>query len=226
MRAARPLTRRALGGFGLASGLMLAGFRASATPPVIAPSGRLAFTIMRKNCVIGSHTLQFERTGDDTIVHIDVQMRVGFGPITFFRYRHQGEERWQGDRFVSLETRTDNDGAALQVHAQRVGDQVRVETTGLAPQSLPGDTLPLTHWNIACMHCGLFNPQNGKTVPETTVPRGQDLVVLANGSHVQATRYSLDGKTPIDDWYDGHGVWTALRATVQDGSVLNYLRDV
>jgi len=224
--AARPLTRRALGGFGLAGGLMLAAGRATAAPLAEAPPGQLGFTIMRKGCVIGSHNLRFERTDDDMIVHINVDMRVGFGPITFFRYRHLGEERWHADRFVSLETHTDNDGEALHVQAQRVGDQVRVAATGLPPQTFPGDSLPLTHWNIACMHCRLFNPQNGKMLPETTVPRGPDTVKLANGSQVKATRYSLDGKTQIDDWYDDHGIWTALRATVADGSVLTYLRNV
>jgi hypothetical protein len=76
------------------------------------------------------------------------------------------------------------------------------------------------------MRCGLFNPQTGKKVPETTVPRGPDMVALANGTQIQATRYSLDGKAPLDDWYDQHAVWTALRARAPDGSVVQYLRDV
>jgi len=206
-------------------GAALVGWRPARANPV-PPGKSLRFLVTRNGSEIGSHVLSFAQEGDDLVVHIDVQMRVGLGPFTFFHYRHQGEERWRGGQFVSLQTETDHNGDALRVRAQRKGDRVRVEATGLAPQDLPGNALPLTHWNVACMHARLFNPEEGVVIPETTVPRGNEMVVLSNGSKVQATRYALAGKAPIDDWYDDTQTWTALRATVKDGSILTYIRQV
>ncbi len=217
------LGRRSLAG--LVAGAALVGWRplrANPVPPVKA----LRFLVTRDGSEIGSHAVSFEQAADDLIVHIDVHMRVGLGPFTFFHYHHQGEERWRGGQFVSLQTQTDDNGDPLSVHARREGDRVRIDATGLAPQDLPGTALPLTHWNVACMHEQLFNPQDGTVLQEMSVARGSEMVALGNGSKVQATRYALAGKAPIDDWYDDTQVWTALRAKVKDGSTLIYTRQV
>jgi hypothetical protein len=217
------LDRRSLGH--LAIGASLAGWRpARANPAPLAKS--LRFLITRNGSEIGSHALSFEQAGEDLVVHIDVHMRVGLGPFTFFHYRHQGEERWRGGQFVSLQTQTDDDGDALRVNARRNGDLVRVQATGLAPQDLPANALPLTHWNVACMRAKLFNPQDGVVMHETSEPCGNEMIALSDGSKVQATRYALAGKAPIDDWYDDTQTWTALRAKVKDGSILIYTRQV
>jgi hypothetical protein len=215
--------RRSLGGMLLGAGLL--GWRGSSANPV-PPAQKLRFIISRNNSDIGSHEVSFDPAGEDLAVHINVQMRVGFGPLTFFHYHHRGEERWRGGQFISLQTQTDDDGDQLHVHAQRTGDHIRVQATGLAPQDLPGTALPLTHWNVACMHAQLFNPQDGTVMQEKSEPRGSEVVVLANGTRVQATRYALNGKAPINDWYDEKQVWTKLTAKVKDGSSLIYTRQV
>jgi hypothetical protein len=193
--------------------------------PLGVPGNRLRFVVMRNGSEIGRHELTFRAAGDDLVVHIDCSMRVGFGPFTFFRYHHQGEERWSGGRFVSLKTRSDNNGEALQVSARRVAEGVRVEATNLAPAILSADAVPLTHWNVAAMSGQLFNPQDGKPLHVVTRRQGMDVVALGDGTRVKAVRYSMDGKLPISDWYDQGMVWTALQAKVKDGSTLRYVRE-
>jgi hypothetical protein len=190
------------------------------------PDAGLRFLVLRNGSEIGSHELRFEHSGDDLVVHIDARMRVGFGPVTFFRYHHQAQERWSGGRFVSLLTETDNNGESLRVAASRVAGGIRVEAANQAPLLLPGDALPLTHWNLAAMSATLFNPQDGKPLHAVSKRLGMDLVALGDGKRVEAVRYSLDGKLPIDDWYDQGQVWTALQAKLTDGSTLRYLRAV
>jgi hypothetical protein len=217
------LSRRGLGG--LALGTILSGWqRAHANP--VPPGNALSFKISRNGSEIGTHKLLFEQTGDDLVVHIDVHMRVGLGPFTFFHYHHQGEERWHAGQFMRLQTQTDDNGDALHVDARRIGDHISVQASSLAPQDLSGSALPLTHWNIACMHTSLFNPQDGTVMQERSSPLGNQMIALANGSKVEATRYALAGKAPLDDWYDETQVWTALRAKVKDGSILHYARQV
>ena len=217
------LRRQCLGG--LLLGASLSTWRLCQANPV-PPAQKLRFIISRNGSDIGFHELTFDAAGEDLVVHIDVQMRVGLGPFTFFRYHHQGEERWHGGQFISLDTTTDDDGDKLHVHARRAADHIRVEATGLAPQDLPANALPLTHWNVACMRTKLFNPQDGTVLQEKSVSRGSEVVELANGTRVAATRYALSGKAPIDDWYDDKQVWTKLKATVKDGSTLIYTRQV
>jgi hypothetical protein len=189
-------------------------------------SSRIAFEVVRHGSVIGTHGVRFESSGNRLLAHIDVQMRVGFGPITFFRYRHQGVEQWEDGVFLSLETQTDNNGEALSVSARRTADGVEIRTKGGALSLAPAAALPLTHWNVACMRAPLFNPQDGVLLTETASFAGHDTVALANGSQVPATRYALAGAAPIDDWYEADRTWTALRAQVQDGSILTYRRIV
>ena len=216
------LSRRRLGAMALGAGL--AGWRPTRAATPIPPAKNLRFSITRNNSEIGYHELRFDQSGNDLVVYIDVKMRVGLGPFTFFHYRHQGEERWQNGQFVSLHTSTNDDGDKVEVHAEHAGDHIRIEATGLVSQNVPPTTLPLTHWNVACMRNKLFNPQDGTVLQETSVDRGNETVALGNGAHVEATRYALAGKAPIDDWYDENQIWSKLTAKVKDGSTLIYTR--
>jgi hypothetical protein len=213
------IARRAL----LAAPLALAAARARAGTgePV---SGRLGFSVVRKGSEIGTHALTFRRAGAVLEVQIDVRMAIGIGPITLFRYRHTGVETYREDRFAELATTTDNDGEALHVTARREAAGVVVDSSKLGRQTLPAAALPLTHWNIANMAAPLFNPQDGKPMDLTVAPRGTTRVALASGAEVSASEFALTGEATLEDWYDTSDVWTALRATLKDGSVLEYRR--
>ncbi len=206
------------------AGMYMIGLCPARAKSLIVPDKQLRFTVLRNGSEIGRHQLQFDAAGDELSVHIEARMHVGFGPITFFRYHHHGVERWKNGQFVSLQTETDNNGEALQVSARRVPNGIEVVATNLAPQILPGDAVPLTHWNVAGMSKPLFNPQDGKKLREVSRRAGLDRVTLGDGKTVAAVRYCLDGKIPIDDWYDEQMVWTALQAKVKDGSTLRYVR--
>ena len=70
----------------------------------------------------------------------------------------------------------------------------------------------------------LFNPQDGASMPARVEARGDEIVALADGGKVQATRYSLLIKPVLDNWYDGERMWTALRTRGTDGSTIEYRR--
>ncbi len=217
-----PLSRRALV---LGTLAMVPAMRFSRALAAPVPS-RVAFEVVRHGSVIGSHEVRFETSGSRLLAHIDCHMRVGFGPITFFRYRHQGVEQWEDGVFQRLDTQTDNNGEALSVSARRTAAGVDIRTKDGAARLAPPTALPLTHWNLACMSAPLFNPQDGTLLTEIASFAGHDTVALANGSQVPASRYALKGAAPIDDWYEADRTWTALRAQVKDGSILTYKRIV
>ncbi len=216
------LPRRAILRTGLAA--VCAGIASPALAGTASKVEELSFEVLRRGSVIGHHIVRIERAGSRVTAHIDVHIRVGFGPFTFFRYQHQGVEQWRDGQFAALDTTTNDNGKPLCLSARRRADGIEVRNQTGARTRLAADALPLTHWNMACMHTPLFNPQNGKMLDAQARLQGSGSVPLANGQLVAATCYAINGTAPIDDWYDHTRTWTALRARVKDGSDLLYRR--
>ena len=62
-----------------------------------------------------------------------------------YRYVHRNTEVWQGDRLVSLDTRTDDNGDSFTVSARRTAEGIEVE--GAEGRVLaPADILPTSYW--------------------------------------------------------------------------------
>jgi hypothetical protein len=193
-------------------------------PASVPPSDSLVFEVSRNGSPIGTHRLDFTRSGGETRVKIDAAFKVGFSFITLYRYRHQGEEIWRDGEFQSLDTTTSDNGTTFRVQAGRVEGGILIKATGLPDHLAPASALPLTHWAEAAMTAPLFNPQTGKMLRETAQPQGRGMVRLANGKPIEATRYALAGEAPIEDWYDSARVWAALDGKGKDGSTITYRR--
>jgi hypothetical protein len=205
--------------------LALAGWQAAASPlAAIQDGSRLEFQVSRDGSPIGTHSLAFSRAAGALTVRIAASFCVGFGPITFYRYRHTGLEHWQDGRFMALETDTNDGGSIYRVRAKRTDAGIAIEVNGAAAHLARPDTLPLTHWALADMSAPLFNPETGKILGETARKQGPGTVALADGRKIAATGYALAGDAPIEDWYDEASVWAALDAVGRDGSKITYRR--
>jgi len=196
----------------------------SANPTGVPPNGRLVFNVSRNGSPIGTHALSFSVQGNTLTVSIEVALKVGLGFITLYRYRHEAEERWVDGRFVSLRSKTDDNGTRLQVDARRTPSGVVIQT-GTGPEALaPVVARPFTHWAAGDARTKLFNPQNGQLIAQPLVPTGPGTVALANGQSITATGFSLAGREPLRDWYDAATVWAALDGRGKDGSSITYRR--
>lgn len=193
--------------------------RASAEPT----PERLAFVALRNGHKIGEQLMTFDR-GDGVKVRTQTELAVKLGPVSLYRYRHDALERWRNDRFLSLDTQTNDNGKTQHVSARRDGSIVTIHPAGSGPRQASGDILPFTHWNRAIAKAPLFNPQDGKLLQETVAAPVSGLVVLADGSSRQAEGVVFRGDAYIEDWYDGDGVWTGLTGRLKDGSTLEYRR--
>jgi hypothetical protein len=180
------------------------------------------FEVFRDDIRIGHPAISFHADGDTTVAAVEVEIVVRLGPIPVFRYTHSVRETWHGDRFLSLESDTYNDGTPYHVEAANTGDHVIVATRTVPHAELPPETIPLTHWNQLRMRRPLFNPQDGVPVESTVAPRGEEMVAMADGRAVRAMHYSLVGKIALEDWYDAAGKWIALRSIGHDGSRIEY----
>lgn len=183
----------------------------------------LAFSAYRNGKRIGEHRLTFESAGEDLTVRVRAEMVVKIGPVTVYRYLHEVVERWRGDGFDSLGSRTNSNGRRESVTASRTGSGVVIRVGELRTVA-PEGTLPFTHWNPQIQRAPLFNPQTGEVLKLAVRQRGAESVALADGRRVTARRVSFTGDAQIDNWYDEAGVWTALRGKLDDGSTMEYRR--
>jgi Family of unknown function (DUF6134) len=184
----------------------------------------LCFNVMRNGGRIGQHSIGFRAEGGILIASISLEIMVRLGPIPLFRYSQKVSETWRDGGFLTFESETDENGKRHRVRATRTAENVIVESSTTGRKVFGPQAIPLTHWNVLCMERPLFNPQDGASVPARVEARGDEVVALADGGKVQATRYSLLTKPVLDNWYDGERVWTALRTSGTDGSTIEYRR--
>jgi hypothetical protein len=184
----------------------------------------LRFDVLRNGDVIGRNNVTFDQEDGALSANTVIDIEVRLGAILLYRYAQTARETWRDGQFVSLDSETDDGGKHHAVHAMRSGDHVVARTANADPMTLPTDAIPMTHWNILCMERPLFNVQDGTAINSRIVPRGEDIVKLADGQTLRAERYSLIGKFAVDDWYDDSRHWASLRMTGSDGSTIEYRR--
>ena len=116
-----------------------------------------AFRVVRNGSAIGQHVLTFAEEQSRLTVRIMVDIAVGFGPITFYRYQHRATERWENGRVVTFEAETNDDGAVSTIAMRRDGDALAVESSQAGSYRAPANALPATHWNRrkAAQHLGV-----------------------------------------------------------------------
>ena len=102
--------------------LVLAASSSAAGADAVPYGQTLSFAVMRQGQQIGSHKLVFERDGSHLKVSTSIDLAVKLVGITAYRYSHRAQEVWDGDALLSLTSRTDDDGKAYAVQANRTAE--------------------------------------------------------------------------------------------------------
>ncbi len=179
--------------------------------PIAAPTAwacqapdELVFEVLRGERPIGFHAIRFTPRDQETQVDIEIDLRVGFGPITMFRYEHRNREIWRDGRLVSLETETDDNGEQFQVSAQAT--PAGLEVTGSSGSFIaPADTLPTSYWNIDTLEqTQLLDTQRGRLVWVDIAPGTRQVISLGNASAI-AQRNDISGDLNLSVWYTEEG---------------------
>ena len=194
---------------------------ATVAPLPVPPQGRIGFRLLRNGEAIGSHTLEFAQRGGGLEVAVVIDIAVRFLGVPLYRYSHRGTERWQDGMFAGIESRTDRDGTALRMRAERGSEGLVVEGTAVPRYVAPAGALPTTYWNRAMLNPAIISSEDGRLLDVSIAERGEEQVQLASGGAVAARRYVLRGALPLDLWYDASGQWAHLEFT-KDGSTIIY----
>jgi len=221
----------AMGGVALAGGMAMPpgvarGVAGAGAGLPVPPGGKLAFAVLRKGEVLGHHTLSFERMGEGLTVRIAVDLAVKFGPITLYRYHHQGSELWQGGTIMAIASATNDDGKHYEVSGKRGPEGFVVEGSKANRYVAPPDALPANHWNRAMLGGPLINTQDGRLMRPHIAALGPDTIPTASGTVLRASHYRMSGDVRLDTWYDASPNWAGLSFTATDGSTVRYARQV
>jgi hypothetical protein len=198
---------------------------AAAAPALPIPTGdRLGFRIFRKGSAIGTHDLDFVTNGDTLTVNVAIDIRVGIGPIVLFRYTHRSREYWRDGQFMTMETKTYDNGANDFVSLHRVDSGLAVKGSRVADYIAPPNALPGSHWNEKMLTVPAVNTQNGRLILARVTALGEEAVPDAAGGTIEARHFKVRGDANLDTWYDNTATWAALRFTSHEGSEIVYER--
>lgn len=183
----------------------------------------LAFSVLRKGDVIGSHSIDFTRRGEDLIVDIDIDLELKFAFITLFRYEHRNREIWRGERLISIDTRTDNNGTEHWLRG-RAGDEGFEVTSDSGDALLPTDVLPSSYWHPDTRKATtLLNTQTGVLAEIEVTPESNESYVPMPWGPQTAQGFKVSGDIDLNLWYDSRGCLLKLNfAAPKDGSLIDY----
>lgn len=204
---------------------LLAPLAAHATPWKPAHGDRLEFEVLRDGGPLGYHRVTFARAGDSLTVETDVELKVTFGPLTFFEYIHDVTETYIGGKLVWVGSRTKSEGKWKTLSAQAVSGGLKVASEAFNGM-LTGRVIPSTHWNEEEMkQAAMFSTETGEMLPMKVTDRGLEKVKTGAGM-IDARRYDVVSELTASFWYDAQGRWVKC-AFEAEGSKIEYvLREI
>lgn len=196
------------------------------------------FMVVRNGTEIGGHRLTFTPTPEGLRVDVAIDLRVGMGNVTLYRYRHAAHEIWRDGQLRRLDASTDANGKLHRVSVERSGNGLRAKASvprqdggtveGLAAGNqtltadLPPTILPTSQWRRAMVQRDrLFNTQLGKVSTFRVEKLGATSVATECGT-LPATHYRLSGDLKLEIWFDDRDRWVKARFNAFDGSTVDY----
>jgi len=199
--------------------LALAAPAAIAAPPQGA--SHYAFKVLRDGSEVGSHTFDFDRSGDTIGVRIATNIAVKIVFVTVYRFEHQARETWRLDRLVELRTKTNDDGTAHHLEAAASVGGLVVNADGNETKA-DANIVPASLWNIRLVKQGvLLNSLDGTQMPVTVADLGDERVTV-RGGQAMAHHYHIDGGLKRDVWYDTNQNLVRVKFAAKDNSTIVY----
>lgn len=201
--------RSLCGGLAVAVGLMFPVLGPGPGVRAAEPDRSADFMVFRDGLPIGHHRVSVRPDGHRTEVKVDIALDVSFAFIRLYTYRHQSTEVWQGNRLISLDSRTDDNGTAMQAQIQATPDGLR-GTGSAGAIRLPADAVPSSYWTPALVSGRpLFDSQDGHALDVSVRPESGGW-------------WAMEGEVRLKLSYSPQGVWSGMRFSLK-GSDFDYL---
>jgi hypothetical protein len=182
----------------------------------------LTFEVQRDGSSIGSHRVTIREAGNRREVEIAIDMAVKLAFVTVYRYTHRATEVWSGERLVSLEASTDDNGTRTRVLAM-AGESGLAVSGSSGNYLAPADTAPSSYWNRDKLNrSALLDTQSGKLATVANENLGETRMT-ADGRPQLVSTYRVTGDLKADLSYAEDDSWVGLRFEAR-GAQIVYVR--
>ena len=159
---------------------------------------------------IGTHVLTFRCDGDKLVVETEVEVKVKILFVTVYKRRAQYREVWQGDRLISYDARTDDDGDLYETTARIEGEEMIVDGVD-GTVRVPLDTVSTHPWNMAAIDRPLLFGQRDGKLRKVEVEQAKPEIIEIDGKRIETQKYIVDGELERELFYDADGSWLQWR---------------
>jgi hypothetical protein len=180
------------------------------------------YDVLVRQKPVGKVSIHIKTNRDGTTVSTtDTSVEATFFFITY-RYQFHGREIWQGDRFVQLDSRTNDDGKALAVTAVVDGNGSRVDVRGSAARRGPILTMTSNYWRApdprtTAAQFSIIDADTGALFAVKLQHLGAEAVSV-EGQKITCEHCRVSGDTAAEVWFDEHGR-LVRQETVEQGYV-------
>ena len=137
-------------------------------------------------------------------------MKVKILFVTVYKRRAQYREVWQGDRLISYDARTDDNGDLYETTARTEGDEMIVDGVN-GTVRVPLDTVSTHPWNIAAVDRPLLFGQRDGKLRKVEVEQAKPESIEIDGKRIEAQKYVVSGELERELFYDADGTWLQWR---------------
>lgn len=205
----------------LAAALSLLVGLVAVLPTLAAAQEVRAFTVLRDGAEIGEHRFAFRRSGDELQVTVDTNLAVKVAFVTVFRFEHHRLERWSGDKLLSLEGRTNDDGTDYRLEIVAEGNGYTRTVNGKR-EHIDGPATVASVWTPVILTTGrLISAVADQVYQVSTEALGRETVNTGAGS-LEGRHYRMTGDLERELWYDDAGNLLKVRFE-RRGSTVEYL---
>lgn len=179
------------------------------------------FAINRNGDQIGTHIIEMQRKGTQTVVSSSTRVEVKVVFVTAYHLEQDETERWDTGHLVSISCVTNDNGTPHKLSAEAKGGALQVVADGKTTQ-VDGNIVPNSLWNTAMIRqTAALNVRDGSVMRIAVVDGGVDHISV-RGHPTKAHHYSVKSQFPEELWYDEQGHLVQAQFTGSDGSTILY----
>ena len=170
-----------------------------------APVGTFVYQIHHQDRGdIGTLTIVSTHQNAERVYDQTLRIAVKAMFVTVYRQESDRKEVWRGDRMISYDANTNDDGKKSTIKGRAEGDKFVID--GPAGHiSAPASVYPSNPFDPGIIHATLLmDTASGKLLHVKIAPGGQE-TITAGGGPVKAERYAVTGDMQRDLWFDSTG---------------------
>ena len=189
---------------------------------------RLLFHVYRGQSKIGTHEIAIRDTNSFTEVNIEIKLNINFLGFNIYKYAHNNIEKWSGNKLVSLDSKTDQNGAIMTCTLKEKDGKLDISGTNNITL-LNNSVLPSSYWNSILVkgnkRLDILNTQDCSFISLNIKFLGNEKIY---NSELSADHFKLKGfeaggsEVDIDLWYDESDNWVKMKF-MKDESTIDYV---